>query len=97
MGCTAELLAFYASDYVIGHVGDSRTYLFRQGELRHITRDHSWVRAQIDQGLLTPAEAQRSPLRKSSSALSVRKILWSLTFYRERACPVIFTCSVLTG
>ena len=63
MGCTAELLAFYASDYVIGHVGDSRTYLFRQGELRQITRDHSWVQAQIDQGLLTPAEAQRSPLR----------------------------------
>ena len=63
MGCTAELLTFYASDYVIGHVGDSRTYRFRQGELRQITRDHSWIQAQIDEGLLTPAEAQRSPLR----------------------------------
>ncbi len=63
MGCTAELITFYASDYVLGHVGDSRTYRFRQGELEQITRDHSWVQAQIDEGLLTPAEAQKSPFR----------------------------------
>ena len=63
MGCTAELLTFYASDYLIGHVGDSRSYLFRQGELGQITRDHSWVQSQIDEGLMTPAVAQKSPFR----------------------------------
>lgn len=31
MGCTAELLAFYGENYIIGHVGDSRTYLSRRG------------------------------------------------------------------
>ncbi len=63
MGCTAELLVFLAEDYVLGHVGDSRTYRFRQGQLKQLTKDHSLVQEQIDQGILTPAEAERSPLR----------------------------------
>ena len=63
MGCTAELAVFYDESCVVGHVGDSRTYRFRQGELEQITRDHSWIQAQIDEGLLTPAEAQKSPFR----------------------------------
>jgi len=63
MGCTAELMAFSGPDYVLGHVGDSRTYRLRQGQLRQLTRDHSLVQEQIDQGVLTPAEAQKSPLR----------------------------------
>lgn len=63
IGCTAELMAFGALDYVLGHVGDSRTYRFRQGQLRQLTRDHSLVQEQVDQGLLTPPEARRSSLR----------------------------------
>jgi serine/threonine protein phosphatase PrpC len=63
MGCTAELLAFDGQRFVLGHVGDSRTYLFRQGELRQLTRDHSLVQDQIDQGLITPVEARRHSLR----------------------------------
>jgi protein phosphatase len=63
MGCTAELIVFSDSNYALGHVGDSRTYCFRRGNLRQLTRDHSLVQAQVDQGFLSPAEAQRSPLR----------------------------------
>ena len=63
MGCTAELMAFSGPDYVLGHVGDSRTYRFREGQLRQLTRDHSLVQEQLDQGVLTPAEAHRSPFR----------------------------------
>ena len=63
MGCTAELLVFLAEDYVLGHVGDSRTYRFRQGQLKQLTKDHSLVQEQVDQGILTPAEAEKSPLR----------------------------------
>jgi PPM family protein phosphatase len=59
MGCTAELLAFHNLRYVLGHVGDSRTYLFRQGQLRQMTKDHSLVQGQLDQGLITPDEALR--------------------------------------
>ncbi len=63
MGCTAELIAFCGPDYAVGHVGDSRTYRFREGLLSQLTRDHSFVQAQVDQGLLTPAGARKSPLR----------------------------------
>jgi protein phosphatase len=63
MGCTAELMAFSSQGYVLGHVGDSRSYLFRKGQLRQLTRDHSLVQDQIDQGLITPVEAQRHSLR----------------------------------
>jgi protein phosphatase len=63
MGCTAELIAFSEDRYIVGHVGDSRTYLFRNGEIRRITRDHSLVQDQLDQGLITQEEAKRHRLR----------------------------------
>jgi protein phosphatase len=63
MGCTAEILRFYNNRYAIGHVGDSRTYLFRETELTQLTRDHSLVQDQVDQGLITPEEARKHRLR----------------------------------
>jgi len=63
MGCTAELMAFCPAGYVLGHVGDSRAYLLRKGELRQLTRDHSLVQEQIDEGLITPEEARKHSLR----------------------------------
>jgi protein phosphatase len=63
MGCTAELMAFSSQDYVLGHVGDSRGYLFRKGQLRQMTRDHSLIQDQIDQGLITPVEAKKHSFR----------------------------------
>jgi protein phosphatase len=63
MGCTAEVLAFHGERFVLGHVGDSRTYLFRRGHLRQLTRDHSLVQEQVEQGLLTPEQARAHSLR----------------------------------
>ncbi len=63
MGCTAELMAFSDKGFVVGHMGDSRTYCLRDGQLKQLTLDHSLVQNQIDQGLLTPAEARNHPLR----------------------------------
>ena len=63
MGCTAELVVFCGPNYVLGHVGDSRTYRLRQGQMRQLTRDHSLVQDQIDQGLITQVEAKRHSLR----------------------------------
>jgi protein phosphatase len=63
MGCTGELLAFNNDHYIIGHVGDSRTYLFRDGMLRQITKDHSLVQAQVDEGILSANEARNNPRR----------------------------------
>jgi serine/threonine protein phosphatase PrpC len=63
MGCTAELIAFSGDSYLVGHVGDSRTYLFREEKLRQITKDHSIVQEQADMGLITPEEARKHALR----------------------------------
>jgi protein phosphatase len=61
MGCTADLLVFDAGRYVIGHVGDSRVYLLRDGRLRQLTKDHSLIQSRVDKGMLTPEEAKRHP------------------------------------
>ncbi|SNY45311.1 MerR family transcriptional regulator [Paractinoplanes atraurantiacus] len=54
------------------HVGDTRAYLLRSGELTQLTQDHTWVRTQVDQGKLTPAEAAAHPRR----ALLARALGW---------------------
>jgi protein phosphatase len=63
MGCTAELVVFYNKSCLLGHVGDSRTYLFRNGQLKQLTHDHSLVQDQIDRGLITVADARKHPQR----------------------------------
>ncbi|EKD34080.1 MAG: hypothetical protein ACD_75C02478G0002 [uncultured bacterium] len=63
MGCTAELLVVCHDHYIVGHVGDSRTYLFRGGMLRQLSRDHSLVQEQLDQGLISPDQAKKSRFR----------------------------------
>jgi len=45
---------------LITHVGDSRAYLWRQGELVQITKDHTWVQAFLDAGEITSQEAANS-------------------------------------
>lgn len=61
MGCTGDLLVFDRERYIIGHVGDSRVYLLRDGRLRQLTKDHSLVQSQVDKGMLTPEEARYHP------------------------------------
>jgi protein phosphatase len=63
MGCTAEVLAFTQSGFVIGHMGDSRTYRYRQGVLKQLTKDHSLVQDQLDQGLITEEQARTHTMR----------------------------------
>ncbi len=60
-GMGTTLTAVYLDDQVglIGHVGDSRAYLIRDGEIRQLTSDHSWVADRVRQGLLTADEARR--------------------------------------
>jgi len=53
MGSTASVLVLADERFIVGHLGDSRIYLFRDGELRQITHDHSVVQEQIDAGLIT--------------------------------------------
>ncbi|MFY9550929.1 MAG: Stp1/IreP family PP2C-type Ser/Thr phosphatase [Thermoanaerobaculia bacterium] len=47
----------------LAHVGDSRAYLYRDGELTRLTDDHSWVHEQVSAGILTEDEAKTHPLK----------------------------------
>ncbi len=48
---------------VVGHVGDSRAYRFRNGELELLTMDHSWVHEQMAAGFLSEKAARSHPLK----------------------------------
>ena len=63
MGTTAVVLVFLKKMYHVGWVGDSRLYLFRDGKLSQITRDHSAVQTLVDAGMITEDEALRHPQR----------------------------------
>jgi serine/threonine protein phosphatase PrpC len=63
MGCTLTAAVAHGDDLVVGHVGDSRAYLVRGGEIVQLTTDHSWVRQQVEAGLLTQQEADNHPQR----------------------------------
>ena len=52
MGTTLVVAAFTGNVVVLGHAGDSRAYLLRQGRLSQITKDHSLLQEQIDMGLV---------------------------------------------
>ena len=60
MGTTIVVVLFYDNRFTVAHVGDSRLYRLRNGELEQITRDHSLMREMIDRGLYTPEEARKS-------------------------------------
>ncbi len=47
----------------LAHVGDSRAYLYRGGQLSRLTDDHSWVHEQVAAGILTEDEAKSHPLK----------------------------------
>lgn len=58
---TAMITDATSSIYVIGHVGDSRAYRLRDGSLEQLTRDDTWVQQQIDNNVMAPQDAKRSP------------------------------------
>ncbi|MEP7340902.1 MAG: protein phosphatase 2C domain-containing protein, partial [Acidobacteriota bacterium] len=61
MGSTVVLALVNGSQALIGHAGDSRAYLVRQGRLTRLTKDHSAVQKMIDHNMLTEAEARDHP------------------------------------
>src|SRR5256886_16712627 len=61
MGTTVTALVLYSTRFLIGQVGDSRGYLFRDGKLIRLTKDHSYVQEHVDAGDLTPEQARSHP------------------------------------
>ena len=60
---TATVALFDGSRLGIGHVGDSRAYLYRDGELSQLTHDHTFVQSLIDEGRITTDDARVHPHR----------------------------------
>lgn len=57
MGTTLVMGVFRSGRLLMGHIGDSRGYRWRAGQLQQITKDHSLLQEQIDAGMLTPEQA----------------------------------------
>ena len=96
-GMGTTLTAAYVDDshLAIAHVGDSRAYLFRDGELRRLTQDHSLVGELVRKGKLTEEQAEEHPQRSIiTRALgpepSVEVDTWS---YPVRDGDIVLLCS----
>jgi len=63
MATTALALLVSDSHASVAHVGDSRAYLLRDGELGQVTQDHSWVEEQVRAGAMTASDARHHPWR----------------------------------
>jgi PPM family protein phosphatase len=63
MGTTLTVVAALraAPQCVLAHVGDTRAYRLRAGELMQLTSDHTWVQQQVDAGMLSPFQARHHP------------------------------------
>ena len=63
MGTTLTALALVEDLAIVAQVGDSRAYLIRDGAIRQVTSDHSWVAEQVRLGGMTLEQAEQSPYR----------------------------------
>jgi serine/threonine-protein phosphatase Stp1 len=63
MGSTVVSLVIRGPEFIVLWAGDSRAYLYRQGQLIQLTRDHTQVEAMMERGLLTPEEAADHPMK----------------------------------
>jgi serine/threonine protein phosphatase PrpC len=63
MGTTLTALLVHGGKAHVVHAGDSRCYMFRDGQLRQLTDDHSWISEQLKAGAISEAEAKTSKFR----------------------------------
>jgi protein phosphatase len=88
MGTTLTALLWDGTRLVVAHVGDSRAYRLRAGELAQITRDHTVVQELVDQGRITPEAATTHPSRS---------VLTRALQSGGEADPDVFTLDVQPG
>lgn len=61
MGTTMEICLIIEDKLYIGHIGDSRIYRIRRGVMQKLTEDHSYVQELVNEGTITPKEAEHHP------------------------------------
>jgi protein phosphatase len=95
MGTTVTALLRAGSRFGLVHVGDSRGYLLRGGQLQQITRDHTFVQTLVDEGRITAEEADHHPQRNLiTNALDGREdVELDLSVRETRAGDRYLLCS----
>jgi PPM family protein phosphatase len=63
MGTTCTAVAIIDTRLYLAHVGDSRAYLLKKGQLFQFSKDHTYVQSLVDQGVITPSDAEKHPER----------------------------------
>ena len=95
MGTTLVVAVFQDAKVLLGHIGDSRCYRMRQGDMVQITKDHSLLQEQIDAGLLTVEQAATSSHKNLvTRALGVEDaVLLELNEHAVEAGDLYLMCS----
>ena len=98
MGTTLTALAVVPGEeprVLVANVGDSRTYLFRQGVLTRLSIDHSYVQELVNEGIITPEEARVHPRRNIvTRAMGIeRSVMVDVFSHMVRTSDRIVLCS----
>jgi protein phosphatase len=94
MGTTLTAMMFSGNRLALVHVGDSRAYVMREGELTQITRDDTYVQMLVDEGRITPDEATTHPQRSLlTRALDGRDVDPDFSVREARAGDRYLLCS----
>ncbi|RBY75885.1 protein phosphatase [Blastococcus sp. TF02-09] len=94
MGTTLTAILFAGGRLALCHVGDSRAYLLRDGEFTQITHDDTFVQTLIDDGRITPEEANHHPQRSLLlRALNGQEVEPDLSMREARAGDRYLLCS----
>lgn len=94
MGTTLTAILFAGKKLGLVHIGDSRAYMLRGGELAQITRDDTFVQSLVDEGRITPEQAHTHPQRSLiMRALTGNEIEPTLIMREARAGDRYLLCS----
>jgi protein phosphatase len=95
MGTTLVVGVFQDGRLMLGHIGDSRCYRLREGQLEQITKDHSLLQEQMDAGLITPEQAATSTNKNLvTRALGVEDaVLLEVNEHRVEPGDLFLMCS----
>ncbi len=84
MATTLTVSIFRNDEISIGHVGDSRVYLIRNGTLRRLTSDHSYVALQVKLGLVKERDAMSSPMRSMITRSIGQDLICAYDVFKEK-------------
>lgn len=95
MGTTLTIVLIDDQVGLVGHIGDSRAYLIREGAIQQLTQDHSWVADRVRQGVLTEDEAKRHRWRNviTNALGALPEIKLDINHFEVRSGDRLLLCS----